>query len=385
MNNKAILIVSGCKYPEGDAGSVRIHALAKLFEKCGYKTVVIGKGAVSSGKAHTYDGIEYYSFRHSKQSIIGKIKDALSFSDKLRDHLKTNCVNYSHILIVDVPFSAIRIAKKCAIENHIQLLHDSLEWYSKSEFKCGKLNPMYRHRDKLNRKIIDKDFNVIAISTYLEDYFKRKGCKTIRIPAILTRQPDVKEKSLSSPIIITYAGLPEKKDKLLEILDAFSSLDNNKKEKLELRLVGVTLKQLQKKYCLSENRISNYKKGVIFYGRVPRQKVQDLLNETHFTIFYRDATERYAKAGFPTKVAESAFHGVPIITNLSSDLALYLINEQNSIVIGDGVDGLREAFEKVLVITEEQYRNMVVSIVKTYTESFYYDNYIASAKQFLEQ
>ena len=81
MRSKTILIVSGCKYPEGDAGSVRIHALAKLFEKCGYKTVVIGKGAVSSGEVQFYDGIEFYSFRQSKQNILGKLKDTFSFPD----------------------------------------------------------------------------------------------------------------------------------------------------------------------------------------------------------------------------------------------------------------------------------------------------------------
>lgn len=385
MRSKTILIVSGCKYPEGDAGSVRIHALAKLFEKCGYKTVVIGKGAVSSGEVQFYDGIEFYSFRQSKQNILGKLKDTFSFPDKLRAHLKMHGIEYSHILIVDVPFKAIRYAKKYAAEKHIQLLHDSLEWYSESEFEYGKLDPMYRHRDKLNRKIIDKEFNVIAISTYLEEYFKGKGCKTIRIPAILTQKADSEEKNLSRPIIITYAGLPEKKDKLVEILDAFSFLDYDQKKRLELRIVGITLEQLQKRFDLSESHISKYKEGIVFYGRVPRQKVQELLQETHFTIFYRDATERYAKAGFPTKVAESTSHGVPIITNLSSDLALYLVDRQNSVLIEDGADGIKKAFEKVSVVTEEQYKKMVVATVKTYTESFCYDKYIASTKQFLEQ
>lgn len=385
MSNKTILIVSGCKYPEGDAGSVRIHALAKLFDSCGYKTVVIGKGAVSSGEVQFYDGIEYYSFRQSKQNVVGKIKDTFGFSDKLREHLKIRGKEYSHILIVDIPFNAIRYAKNYAAENHIQLLHDSLEWYSESEFKYGKLDPMYRHRDKLNRKVIDKEFDVIAISTYLEEYFKGKGCDTIRIPAILTQQTDAKENHFNRPFIITYAGLPEKKDKLVEILDAFSSLNHDKKERLELRIVGITLEQLQKRFGLSESQISKYNEGIAFYGRVPRQKVQELLRETHFTIFYRDATERYAKAGFPTKVAESTSHGVPVITNLSSDLALYLVDGQNSIVIGEGVNGIKEAFEKVCMITEEQYKKMVVATAKTYTESFCYSKYTASMKQFLER
>lgn len=384
MNCKTILIVSGCKYPEGDAGSVRIHALAKLFEKCGYKTIVIGKGAISSGEKQNNDGIDYYSFRQNKPDIIGKIKDTVGFTDKLRKHLVQCGSNYSHILIVDVPFRAIRYAKTYASKKGIQLLHDSLEWYSKSEFKYGRLNPMYRHRDKLNRKVIDKDFKIIAISRYLEDYFIDKGCKTVRIPAILTQTVDIKEKKYDAPIIITYAGLPERKDKLVEILDSFSALSDDKKRKLELRIVGITLQQLQKRFNLSESQISNYKEGIVFYGRVQRQQVQELLKETHYTVFYRDASERYAKAGFPTKVAESMSHGVPVITNLSSDLSLYFVDGQNSIVISEGKSGIKESLEKVSMITKEQYISMVKASAKTYNSSFYYETYVESMKKFLE-
>ena len=63
MSEGKILIVSGCKYPEGDAGSVRIHALAKLFESCGKQSVVIGKGKKTTADRNCYDGVEYFSFR----------------------------------------------------------------------------------------------------------------------------------------------------------------------------------------------------------------------------------------------------------------------------------------------------------------------------------
>ena len=385
MNCKTILIVSGCKYPEGDAGSVRIHALAKLFEKCGYKTVVIGKGAVSSLDSQIYDGIQFYSFRQHESNAIGKYRDAVEFAGKLKKHLDQHGKEYSHILIVDIPFKAIKNTKCYAQKNSITLLHDSLEWYSESEFRFGKMNPMYRHRDKLNRRIIDQEFDVIAISKYLENHFKEKGCKTIRIPAILTQTEIITDEKPFTPIIITYAGLPEKKDKIVEILDSFSSLSDSIKSRLELRIVGISLNQLKKRFNLSDNRILRYKQGIQFYGRIPRQEVQELLRETHYTIFYRDASERYAKAGFPTKVAESTCYGVPVITNLSSDLSLYLVDCQNSIVISDGVDGIREAFEKVCTISKEQYVHMSNAAINTFRNSFYFDVYMNPMIGFLEQ
>lgn len=385
MSEGKILIVSGCKYPEGDAGSVRIHALAKLFESCGKQSVVIGKGKKTTADRNCYDGVEYFSFRKNDQGLFGKIKDRFGYEFLLDDYLQAHGREYSHILIVDVPFRAIRKTIKFAQKNEIQLLHDSLEWYSPSEFKLGVLDPMYRHRDQLNRKIINQDFKVIVISKYLENYFAGKGCRTIRIPAILTTNTKRKAHPITDKRIITYAGLPEKKDKLVEILDAFADLPLDEKNSLELRIIGITLEQLQKKFKLSDEKVKRYKNGILFYGRVSRDEVLRKLDETHFTIFYRDATERYAKAGFPTKVAESTSKGIPVITNHSSDLADYLIDGVNSIVISDEVTGIKDAFKKACTISNEQYENLANAARNTYRDSFCFDVYTDAMNDFLEQ
>lgn len=375
MDTKKILIVSGCKYPEGDAGSVRIHSLAKLFLLCGKDTVVIGKGMTFTKETQTYDGVQYYSFRHHGHGKLGKIIDRLSYRKRLENHLKIYGEIYSHILIVDIPFAAIKHVVNYAKQSGIQLLHDSLEWYSPSEFSLGSLHPMYRHRDTLNKRIITTDYKVIAISKYLEEYFKGKGCRTIRIPAILTTNDDNLQKATTGRKIITYAGLPEKKDKLVEIIDAFSELSIDKKSKLELRVIGITLSELKKRFGLSDAQTNKFADGVTFYGRVPREKVLMMLKETHFTIFYRDASERYAKAGFPTKVAESTSQGIPVITNYSSDLMDYLIDRENSIVISESTQGIREALEYACEMSNEQYERMSLKAKETYNTSFYFAVY----------
>lgn len=385
MSEGKILIVSGCKYPEGDAGSVRIHSLAKLFELCGKKTVVIGKGKKTTSDKNFFDGVEYLSFRKNGQGLFGKIKDRFGYEYLLDEYLQEHGKDYSHILIVDVPFNAINKTVKYAKKNGIQLLHDSLEWYSPCEFKFGALDPMYRHRDTLNRRIINQEFKVIAISKYLEHYFAGKGCKTIRIPAILTTKAEREPNTIIDKRIITYAGLPEKKDKLIEILDAFAELPLEEKDAIELRIIGITLEQLQNRFKLSDEKINQYKNGIIFYGRVSREEVLRKLDETHFTIFYRDASERYAKAGFPTKVAESTSKGIPVITNHSSDLADYLIDDVNSIVISDDSNGIKEAFEKVCKISNKHYENMAKAATKLYRDSFCFDVYTESMIDFLEQ
>ena len=382
MSKNTVLFLCGCKYPEGDAGSVRVHALAKLMELCGKKTVVIGKGHIISKEKSTYDGIDFYSFKYHKDTFFGKIADRISYTGRAKRFLKKFGQEFSHIVIVDIPFSAIRYTKKYAAANHIQLIHDSVEWYSPSQFRFGRFNPMYIHRDRLNREIIDQDFRVIAISKYLEDYFLQKGCQTIRIPAILTAQNSMTEKTFSGKWIITYAGLPEKKDKLIEILESYASLDKNQKDMIELRVVGITLSVLAKRFVLSSETVARFK-DIQFFPRLPRKEVLEKLNETHFTIFYRDANERYAKAGFPTKVAESTSLGIPVITNHSSDLSLYLKNMENSIIIDESADGIRNAFSRVCFLSFNEYKNMCRNSMETYRQSFYYSVYQSALKTFI--
>lgn len=377
-----VLFLCGCKYPEGDAGSVRVHALAKLMELCGKKPVVIGKGHIGSKEKSNYDGIDFYSFKYNKDNFLGKVADRLSYTSRVKCFLKKFGQEFSHIVIVDIPFSAIQYTKKYAAANQIQLIHDSVEWYSSSQFRFGRFNPMYIHRDRLNRKIIDPDFRVIAISKYLEEYFLQKGCQTIRIPAILTTTNPMTEKKVSGKWIITYAGLPEKKDKLIEILESYTSLDKNQKDMIELRVVGVTLPALAKRFGLSSETVARFK-DIQFFQRLPRKEVLKKLNETHFTIFYRNSNERYAKAGFPTKVAESTSMGIPVITNLSSDLNLYLRNMENSIIIDESADGIKNAFGRVCSLSVDEYKNMCRKSMEIYSRSFYYSIYQTALKAFI--
>ena len=66
---KKILLVSYYRFPDGDAGSVRQYALAKMFLKCGYDPLIVSMGAAEQGiKLHK--GIPYVSLRNKRNGII---------------------------------------------------------------------------------------------------------------------------------------------------------------------------------------------------------------------------------------------------------------------------------------------------------------------------
>ena len=56
--NKAVIVTEN-SYPEGDAGAVRQHALAKLLLDMNYDVLVIGYGSPTKGNINVYDGVIY--------------------------------------------------------------------------------------------------------------------------------------------------------------------------------------------------------------------------------------------------------------------------------------------------------------------------------------
>ena len=63
---------------------------------------------------------------------------------------------------------------------------------------------------------------------------------------------------------------------------------------------------------------------VSFLGRVPHSDIGKLYAIADYSMLLKPEGKRFSAAGFPTKLAESWGHGVPVIANLSSDLNLYL-------------------------------------------------------------
>lgn len=383
MKEPRVLIISGCKYPNGDAGSVRIHSLAKLFALCGMKIDVIGKGYSTDQDGEVDDVVTYFSFRDDSKSCIAKLVNYFGYKRKLKSFLNIKGSTYTHFVIVDIPFDALNLAIQYAKDNNIVLIHDSLEWYSPSEFRLGCLDYRYIHRDLLNKHMINRDFMIIAISRYLQNYFYNKGCKTIRIPAILEPCEGCLTKSFGSKTIITYAGLPEKKDKLKDIVEAFISLPVEIKASMELRIIGVSFDKFQRMYKQLSLRDQSNLECIKFYGRIARNEVLELLRETHFTILYRDANERYAKAGFPTKVPESLSQCIPVITNISSDLGEYLVHGENSIIINQCNNSIREAFTYVSNLSNNAYGHMRRNAKKTFDTYFDYRVYKKSVSRLI--
>lgn len=383
--NEAI-IVTGNKYPCEDAGALRQHSTAKMLMDIGYTVTVVGYGKPTEGKILQYEGVNYLSYRPSTNNIIQRFLSRLFFGTKALGLIKSKSESVKIILVVDILPIAFKAIERYAAKQGIMLVHDSVEWYSPEEFKNGVLNAQYILKNITNTLIMNKRWRVIAISKYLENHFSKICLRTTRIPVIL----DIKStKYRTEPIardktVFAYVGGPGKKDYLHEIIEGFSLLDEEYKNKIELHIIGITEDQLQKECGIEIETIARCKPFMTAHGRLSHDEAVKWVIGSDYTLLLRDETLRYAKAGFPTKVVESLSMGTPVICNISSDLDDYLINQYNSIII-DGHDStdVRDAIIRAGEIDGEKYKLMRQRARYTAENCFDYSKYTKDIQDLL--
>lgn len=382
---KRVLIVTCYRYPNGDAGAVRQHSFAKIYKELGYEVVVAGLGLHTAFSMRQYDDVSYVSFRNKKSNIVAKIKNYLLYKYNLK-HFLSKEKKFDVMHVVNVPTKVFSFLKRYAKKRGIKLVHDSVEWYSPEQFKNGKKNSSYKAKDKLNKKLIDEQFSVIAISTFLEKHFKAKDINTVRVPVIMDVESISCEK-LTDPgkTVFLYAGSPGKKDYLSEILAGFSLLSESELGKLEIRLIGITCGQLVSVCGVKEETIERISSSLKCFGRVSREEVLDNLKEADFTILLRSETLRYAKAGFPTKVVESLAAATPVITNLTSDLGMYLEDGKDSLIVNScSSSDLAQTLKKAASLSATERDDMYNFSRKKAESAFDYKLYIQRFDELLK-
>lgn len=375
-----VLMVVPSNFPDGDAGAVRDMAFAYIYQKLGYKVILIGAGR--RDQEGDYNGVHYYSLYKDAKTIVEHFLKFIGSSSQYKD-LIDGVVREkgrpSIIHINSIPEKTISYLISLARKKDTVIVHDSTEWYSACEFSRGKLDKAYILKDRLNRKVIRQPIRVIGISTYLTEHFETRGLKAIRIPVIMDVEKTKISVNTDEKIKLIYAGSPAKKDYLKEIVLGVALLSEENQEKLELHILGATEDQIK-----GLTGLQVLPKCVKAYGRVPREKVEEVMLQMDFSVLLRPSEERYTKAGFPTKSVEAMSHGVAMICNLSSDLGMYLKDGENAVIV-DGYDekAFAQSLERVLLMNRAEIDVLKKNARQLAEDEFDYRNWTETIERFL--
>lgn len=382
-----IAILSKAPFPDGNASATYVLNVCRTMALCGHEVTVFGcrRGLKTDFPAEgIFEGIRYVNF------------DATAHN-KVFTYLYDNCFGHyaTRQLARKGPFDAaflyggtVSVAK--TVEHYcrrkkIKFGAFNCEWYTEDCFSPDVSPRLVKETVGLIPYVAQKSDMAILISSLLTHYFREQGVHSVMIPNIVDLTDEkwkVRRDVAEGDVLkLAYAGVPGVgKDELGTVVAAIGELPAEQREKTQLHIYGPDEKGLLA--YLKTQGIDNIPPYVVCHGRQKQDEIPARLNECHYTVLIRKPSLR-ANAGFSTKMVESFAAGIPMIANITGDIATYLRDGENGIVVADeSVAACRDA----LLAAWTQLENnsaMRRAAYKTAEENFDYRQYKDAMETFL--
>lgn len=359
-------------FKSGQAACVRVINNCKAINNCNDHCVTIF--GIGNQSIIDYEGFKVLNVRRGKSKFLKLIYSLLRPILFIRLIKKQTCkpdilIYYGASALILLPLLMF-----CRISG-VKLITDIVEWYDYNHLPLGKYGPKALDVHLAMTQVIPKCDGVIAISSYLYNYYKNKGMKMILVPILIDSHFKQKSSNIfmeSNSLNLIYAGYAGKKDLIINAIEAVEQV-NQRGYNVKFHILGQNKSHLHQ--MLSDN--------IIFYGKLPYETVQSYLKVADFSVLLRP-DKRYAHAGFPTKFVESMNMGLPVLANLTSDLGKYLRNGENGFIVSDySVQGFVNILKKISEIDRKIFQEMKTEARKTAINSFDFRDYYEPFKHFL--
>lgn len=392
---RRIIYVGPYSFPNGGAAARRILGNALSLRDAGYE-VLISSGQMAEGMREQKSPLEgeYEGFRvislseRTAEKYPKLLKHFMYFNmgAKTIEWLESLEVKPDAVILYSgySPY-LMRLIPWCK-KHGIKFVFDAVEWYDPKSFVSGVLSPYQWNIELAMRYYSKKTDNVIAISSYLQNYYNAQGCHTLRIPPTLDTkkiEPNLKV-SQGDTLVVSYTGTPGNKDLFNEYLEAVLRL-HEEGENVIFRFAGVTVEQLLKYPALVERKLQEPLPCVLdCRGITSHEEAIAITKTSDFSLLLR-RLERYAQAGFPTKIVESLTMGTPVIINLTSDLSMYIQDGVEGLICDDHtVESLVTSLRKAMSLSSDEKIQMRHKAREQAERSFDCFKYSQVLKEFIE-
>ena len=339
--------------PDKNAAAHRVLNNAKIFHELGYHVVFCGvdhdihDDAKEIEKIGTFDNIPAAYPKTNAEWF----KQQADFS-----HIKNTLERYDDVkYVVAYNMHAVPLVRllRYAKKNGIKVIADVTEWYENAfSLKPAKLI-RWLDTNIVMRCLTKKVDGIIAISSYLKNYYQKHVKNIIVVPPLVDiSEPiwhtDCGEKLDCLEFIYSgTTGRKNEKDKIGLIVECFGKLPVEKK--FMFTVIGITEPQFLEMYPELTGTLDKLKGKIDFRGRVSHAESIAALKRADYTIIVRDRN-RKNMAGFPTKFVEAVTCGVNIIANDFSDIAEYFPKDGKSCLVGKSISsGISIEIKNVLL------------------------------------
>ena len=377
---RKIIFISLYKYPDVDAGAFRNQNLAICFEKNGFESKFFG---ICNKKNDAEKYISIYSNRNAFTSLFSNV----FLSRRIISNLK-RIVGKEDLVCITNFFSKRIILKILNLSKIIgfKVIFSIVERYNKpkrSKILSIVLNRNYRNCESFYKNATIYNRPIISISKYIFNFFSNKGLTCFYVPFIIFPQIDREtlfcSKKNDNAIKIIYAGNPGNKDLLLNIFEGLKELPFDKQQQFVFNFYGFS-----KPERLNFD-FESIKAKIFFHPYLDKHDIEDAYLNSDFSILIRNQDSISSIAGFPTKIAESLYYGIPPIVNFTGDLSLYLIDNVNCVEVkGSDKNSIKNAFERILEMNEEDFQNLRKKTLFSFNTTLNASEYMLNFKKIIE-
>ncbi|MFY1699785.1 MULTISPECIES: glycosyltransferase [unclassified Solwaraspora] len=359
------LLIGAYAFPHGDATSNRLLQLARCAAPAGVRTLVVNDWPCElpfPAACGEVAGIDLVTLRVRGRTRLSRMSARLARPVRVLRVLRARQVRRGDVSVVLLPMAMLTLGNWAVLRLALgaPVVVDASERHDRRQFRRGWRDPYFvRHRWStfLATRLVRR---ATVVSTTLGGYLRRHGLQVLVVPP----QVDCAEftpprpPSLAAGLRLLYAGTPGRKDMLHVILCGISRLTPAQQRRVHLTIAGITRSDAARLSDLDPAVLDGLCAEVTFLGRVPRQSVLDLLAGSHFSMLVRP-TGGYAANGFPSKVPESLAAGCPVLLNYTSDLADYIHDGVEGLVLaGNGPDDVRRGVERALGLDDTDWATM---------------------------
>ncbi len=397
MSQRRLVYCGVFRFPEGDAGAARVLGVAKALRVCGWGVTFAGAEAKSREEdirvdgSHQFDGFSYYSQNELRTIRLGPLTRLWRYFQTGKNTLKwlerQPEGSIDAIILYDGLSCYHARLYEFAKRKGIPLVGDRTEWYDSGSGIGGRFGLFRWDVEATLRLWVPKADGVITISSYLERHFRSRGCHVLRVPPLVDLQDEKwrtaeKKQTMKTGLQLVFAGHAGKKDYVVNAVRSLA-MPGMAGKGIRLVLLGPTREELAASLGPDAGLLESLKEQLEFVGTVPHRQALHRVAECDFSIMLRP-NERYAHAGFPTKLVESMACGVPIMGNLTSDIGMYVREGAEGLVLEDcSPESFARGIKRALALSADQRREMSAQTRRRAEESFDYRNWADRLGEFM--
>ena len=296
-HQKIIFYVGNFNKPEVNAAGKRVYGNALVLSSIGYYVILIGKSKdkVLLGNPVSYgERIKFYSFPDVN---VVNTKEYIKYIEvvKRMEGIPEIIIRYGSpgLAIFD------KVLLKHFRKQNIKIIADVVDWLTPDGrniiFNSIKSCDTYMEKAIFNAK----SDGVIAISSYLGNYYKKKVKNVVVIPPIVQ---EYKKNTANNDIVnIMYAGEPFRtgikvkdvhkiKDRLDIAVEALYEVYRRGIGNFRFDIYGITKEQYLVAFPEHKAIIDNSSEVIYFNGKKPMAEIQAKLTRSDFSILLRDVT-----------------------------------------------------------------------------------------------